>query len=261
MSVQVCAVASPCSRCKQDKSHVWPAGAPDHVNACEYVRLQTRARMNAHCTRDARRQRHLDLDALQEMDAGVLREAEQGANTRLRIPTQRPDLRHGHLQHLKTERRAEASQSTDPTPPPDLTEASSGTCKVTVRLCSVQSGGKRSFTQSSALDTSRAPVGVTEQLSFSGRDTAINQENWLTAQQASCRHVDERTLRFGLLENKAQNRSVKGLLYSGRFCFTLAGRPPGWLLWLGLPFLRNVGRVLHDCPSNLRTSTSLLFAR
>lgn len=61
------------------------------------------------------------------------------------------------------------------------------TCKVTVRVCRVESGGKWSFTPGSEVDTSSAPAAVREQLSFTGRDTAINQENWHTALQASCR--------------------------------------------------------------------------
>ena len=54
-----------------------------------------------------------------------------------------------------------------------------------VRVCVVQSGGKWSLIPGSELETSSAPVGVTEQVSFTGRDTAMNQENWLTEQHAS----------------------------------------------------------------------------
>lgn len=49
----------------------------------------------------------------------------------------------------------------------------------------MECGGKWSLIPGSALDTSRAPAGVRQQLSFTGRDTTMNQENWLTAQQAS----------------------------------------------------------------------------
>lgn len=59
------------------------------------------------------------------------------------------------------------------------------TCKVTVRFSKVQSGRKWSFIPGSMLDTSKVPADVREQLSFTGRDTTINQENWLTVQQAS----------------------------------------------------------------------------
>lgn len=59
------------------------------------------------------------------------------------------------------------------------------TCKVTVRFSKVESGGKWSFIPGSLLDTSRVPADVREQLSFTGRDTTINQENWRTVQQAS----------------------------------------------------------------------------
>ena len=59
------------------------------------------------------------------------------------------------------------------------------TCKVMVRVCTVESGGKRSFIPGSMLDTSRASAEVREQVSFTGWDTTINQENWHTVQQAS----------------------------------------------------------------------------
>lgn len=59
------------------------------------------------------------------------------------------------------------------------------TCKVMVRVSTVESGGKVSLIPGSELDTSMAPAGVTEQLSVTGRDTAINQEKWLTEQHAS----------------------------------------------------------------------------
>lgn len=59
------------------------------------------------------------------------------------------------------------------------------TCKVTVRFSKVESGGKWSFIPGSVLETSRVPADVREQLSFTGRDTTINQENWRTVQQAS----------------------------------------------------------------------------
>ena len=49
----------------------------------------------------------------------------------------------------------------------------------------MESGGKWSLIPGSQLDTRRAPAGVTEQLSCTGRDTAINQEKWLTEQHAS----------------------------------------------------------------------------
>lgn len=52
----------------------------------------------------------------------------------------------------------------------------------------VASGGKWSLIPGSELDTSRAPADVTEHMSFTGRDTAINQENWLTEQHASYRY-------------------------------------------------------------------------
>lgn len=44
-------------------------------------------------------------------------------------------------------------------------------------------------------------------------------------------------------------------------CFTLAGRPPGWLLWPSLPVRSTVGRMSQELPSNLCTRTSLLFDR
>lgn len=54
-----------------------------------------------------------------------------------------------------------------------------------MRFSKVESGGKWSFIPGSALETSRVPADVREQLSFTGRDTTINQENWRTVQQAS----------------------------------------------------------------------------
>lgn len=59
-----------------------------------------------------------------------------------------------------------------------------------MRVCTVESGGKWSLIPGSELDTSRVPAGVTEQVSFTGRDTAINQENWRTVQQASYRGTE-----------------------------------------------------------------------
>lgn len=78
----------------------------------------------------------------------------------------------------------------------------------------------------SELDTSRAPAGVREQLSFTGRDTAINQENWLTALQASYRYT-KIILQFVLPRKKGLNTAVITLFCSGVLYFTLAGRPPG----------------------------------
>lgn len=43
--------------------------------------------------------------------------------------------------------------------------------------------------------------------------------------------------------------------------YTRAGCPPGWQLLLGLPLLREVGRMLHDCPSNFRSTISLFLDR
>lgn len=54
-----------------------------------------------------------------------------------------------------------------------------------VRVSMVEPVGKWSLIPGSDLDTSKAPAGVTGQLSFTGRDTAINQENCLTEQHAS----------------------------------------------------------------------------
>lgn len=59
------------------------------------------------------------------------------------------------------------------------------TCKVTERVCAVESGGKWSLIPGSALDTSRVSAGVTEQVSRTGLPTAINQEKLLTEQHAS----------------------------------------------------------------------------
>ena len=56
-----------------------------------------------------------------------------------------------------------------------------------VRVCAVQSAGKWSLIPGSELETSSAPVGGTEQVSFTRRDTTINQENCLTEQHASYR--------------------------------------------------------------------------
>lgn len=86
----------------------------------------------------------------------------------------------------------------------------------------MESGGKWSLIPGSELDTSSAPAGVTEQLSFTGRDTAMNQENWLTAQQASYRNT-KRSVFFNTnitictTKKKNLNTTVIKLFCSGRF--------------------------------------------
>lgn len=97
----------------------------------------------------------------------------------------------------------------------------------------VESGGKWSLIPGSELDTSRAPVGVTEQLSFIGRDTAINQENCLTAQQASYRCIKRSffSTKFIICTTKTKIKLEyncnKMILQWEVLYFTLAGRPPG----------------------------------
>lgn len=51
----------------------------------------------------------------------------------------------------------------------------------------MEAGGNWTLIPGLELETSRAPVGVREQVSLTGRDTTINQENWCTSQQASYR--------------------------------------------------------------------------
>lgn len=85
----------------------------------------------------------------------------------------------------------------------------------------MESGGKWSLIPGSELDTSRAPAGVREQLSFTGRDTTINQENWRTAQQASYRYSKRSffstlILQFLLPRNKLTYNCNKKLFCSGR---------------------------------------------
>ncbi len=73
----------------------------------------------------------------------------------------------------------------------------------------MESGGKWSLIPGSELDTSRAPAAVTEQLSLTGRDTAMNQENWLTAQQASYRNTKRSVFSTLILQFVLQRKKLK----------------------------------------------------
>lgn len=68
-------------------------------------------RLKAYCTCDSRWQRDLNFDWLQEIYAGRLREAEERADSGLRVSTQCLHLRHRHLQHLQKERQTKALQT------------------------------------------------------------------------------------------------------------------------------------------------------
>lgn len=107
-SVQVWATGSPCSRCSRDISTVSPKHTHTHkwkhtdfILTCEsWVNRKRQRKRNSLSTSKSRWKGDLHFDWLEEVHAGSLGEAEEGACTGVWVSCQILHLRLRHLKHL-----------------------------------------------------------------------------------------------------------------------------------------------------------------